>query len=350
MAPLISIVLPCYKSEQFIADMIRDVRAQTIEDWELLVIGNGEGQEAQRELVKRFAEKDSRIAYYSLKDAGVSRARNYGISQAKGEWMAFIDADDHVPDDWLARYIACVEKSPDIIMGGLCYREAGSASFVNYNFKFENNANVLFSDDAVSFLKLYLENLDLSNSVCNRMFRADFLKEFNLSFDNDLTMGEDCTFNYECVLKSKSICFMLQTGYEYCLRLGKSTVSRYHKTLRCAIEQQRMMLLKVMSMAKYTDIEEERMLVRVMEKAFFHLFLNLYYPGSPFGFTEKCSFVERIFAENKQIGAWQNNRPTFKNLPLFIYWLCYQLYSARLSVVIFSVLYWSRDCLRKLFK
>ena len=95
----VSIVVPCYKNEDTIASVVRDIRQQTYLDWELIVVGNGPNQDAQREIVESESKKDSRIIYLSIEEKGVSRARNNGILVATGEWLAFVDADDFILEE-----------------------------------------------------------------------------------------------------------------------------------------------------------------------------------------------------------------------------------------------------------
>ena len=94
MNKLISIILPCYKAEKFIGNIINDVTNQTYQDWELLVISNGEGQDSQLSIIDGFRKIDNRIKLFSIPTGGVSLARNIGLQNAVGDWITFLDADD----------------------------------------------------------------------------------------------------------------------------------------------------------------------------------------------------------------------------------------------------------------
>src|SRR5574344_1546873 len=122
----VSIVLPCYRSEAFISDIIRDIRAQDYVEWELIVVGNGDGQSAQKKIVDEISAVDPRVKYFYVEAKGVSRARNFGVERATGEWIAFVDADDRVPTNWLSRYVGCFDGKPDMIVGGICRRDVES--------------------------------------------------------------------------------------------------------------------------------------------------------------------------------------------------------------------------------
>ena len=82
----VTVIIPCFHNESTISDVLADIRCQTCSDWELLVVGNGPCQEAQRKIVEAAASEDGRIKYLSIEEAGVSRARNLGIEKASGAY------------------------------------------------------------------------------------------------------------------------------------------------------------------------------------------------------------------------------------------------------------------------
>jgi glycosyltransferase involved in cell wall biosynthesis len=92
MNPLVSIVIPCYKAELFIAETIQSIINQTYANWELIIIDDG-SPDNQREIIKPFLS-DVRIQYHYQNNAGVSAARNKGLELSKGDFIAFLDADD----------------------------------------------------------------------------------------------------------------------------------------------------------------------------------------------------------------------------------------------------------------
>lgn len=92
--PLISVIAPVYQAEKYLEKCVESVRRQTFEDWELLLIDDG-SRDGSGALCDRCAEEDSRIrVFHKKKNAGVSEARNLGLSEAKGQWIAFLDVDD----------------------------------------------------------------------------------------------------------------------------------------------------------------------------------------------------------------------------------------------------------------
>lgn len=108
---MISIVLPVYNGQKYIRQSIESVIKQDYTDWELLVIDDGSTDQS-RAIVKEF--EDNRIHYHYQNNQGPSMARNKGISLAKGEYIAFIDADDLYTFNKLSEQIRFMENHPEI--------------------------------------------------------------------------------------------------------------------------------------------------------------------------------------------------------------------------------------------
>jgi glycosyltransferase involved in cell wall biosynthesis len=90
--PLVSIVIPAYNAEKYIAETINSVIYQTYPNWELIIVIDG-AKDGTEDVIKTFLG-DTRIRYISKKNTGVSDTRNVGIKQTKGRYIAFLDADD----------------------------------------------------------------------------------------------------------------------------------------------------------------------------------------------------------------------------------------------------------------
>ena len=89
--PFFSIIIPLYNKEKFIENTIQSVLGQSFEDFELIVVNDG-STDTSLELVNKL--KDKRIKTYSISNAGVSKARNFGIQKATSKLIVFLDADD----------------------------------------------------------------------------------------------------------------------------------------------------------------------------------------------------------------------------------------------------------------
>jgi glycosyltransferase involved in cell wall biosynthesis len=91
--PLVSVVVPAHNAGGVLEEALRSVQAQTHPHFEALVIDDG-STDATRMVARQFAERDARFCVVSQQNAGVSRTRNTGLARARGEFVAFLDADD----------------------------------------------------------------------------------------------------------------------------------------------------------------------------------------------------------------------------------------------------------------
>jgi len=126
----VSIIMPAYNAERTIASSIDSVRFQTCDNWELIIIDDASA-DTTAQIVRKAVQEDSRIRLYSNKqNMGIAESRNYGIRQAKGNWIAFLDSDDRWQEDKLQKQLGFIETtSAKVSYTGTAYiNEAGVRS------------------------------------------------------------------------------------------------------------------------------------------------------------------------------------------------------------------------------
>ena len=109
----ISIIMPLYNKERWVANTVRSILSQSFKDFELIVVDDG-SIDRSLEIIREF--RDSRIKIITQKNSGVSSARNRGVLEANGKFITFIDADDIWLDRHLEYLIRAFEKYPNIIL------------------------------------------------------------------------------------------------------------------------------------------------------------------------------------------------------------------------------------------
>ena len=133
-APLVSIITPCRNAEAFVGAAIDSVRAQTLTDWEMLIVDDA-STDASAAVIKDYAARDNRIrllprhgvaspgshpstaAPTNLQPTGAAAARNHAIAQARGRYIAFLDADDVWFADKLAKQTAFMNYDVCLCVG-----------------------------------------------------------------------------------------------------------------------------------------------------------------------------------------------------------------------------------------
>lgn len=117
-APLVSVIMPCWNRERFIADAIRSVLGQTFTDLELIVVDDG-STDGTRDVVASF--QDPRLRCLPREHRGISAAMNAGLAAARGRYIARLDSDDLWLPEMLATQVAVLERRPEI---GVVYSRA----------------------------------------------------------------------------------------------------------------------------------------------------------------------------------------------------------------------------------
>ena len=116
---MFSVIIPVYNGEKFVADAIQSVLAQTVKDWELIVVNDG-SRDGTQAVLGRFSD-DPRIHILQQANGGVSAARNAGIAAARGEYLTLLDADDLWYPDCLETFQRMIASYPQAVMFGCAY-------------------------------------------------------------------------------------------------------------------------------------------------------------------------------------------------------------------------------------
>jgi glycosyltransferase involved in cell wall biosynthesis len=108
---LISVVIPTYNRERFITKAVDSVLRQKVSDWELIVVDDG-STDGTRQALAPYAD---RLTYLRQSNSGVSAARNAGVREARGRWVAFLDSDDEWTEEYLSAQVAHIQAFPDSV-------------------------------------------------------------------------------------------------------------------------------------------------------------------------------------------------------------------------------------------
>ena len=182
----ISVIMPIYNDEEKIYDSINSVLSQSLTDIELICVDDGSTDNSLR-ILKSLAEKDDRIRVFSQKNQGSGKARNKGISEAKGEYIAFLDSDDQMVDnDALNQlYTEAKKNNVDMVSGGIQFVDKGKISYEFSCFK------------PITELKLRsVGDYCLPWYFYKNIFKRSLLIENNIRFP-DLLRGQDPIFLVE---------------------------------------------------------------------------------------------------------------------------------------------------------
>lgn len=205
--PKVSVIVPIYNVEKYLAKCIDSVLAQDYYDWELLLINDG-STDSSGEICDEYTLKDSRIKVFHQLNKGVSAARNLGIENAQGKYIIFIDSDDYVTPQYLSDL---VKYDSDIIASGfdLWYANGRQTERKTFdNLKFYN-----IEDNTLNDAIIIGDYKHLWHGPCCKLYKKATIN--NIRFDESLDYGEDYLFNLNVLLSCSSITLVPKSNYIY---------------------------------------------------------------------------------------------------------------------------------------
>lgn len=113
MRAKISVIIPVYNASGLLPDCLQSIALQTWTDLEVLLVDDGSTDDSAG-ICRSFCEKDSRFRLLQKENGGVSSARNLGLKEATGDYIAFVDADDWLCPEMLEHQVECLEKTAAI--------------------------------------------------------------------------------------------------------------------------------------------------------------------------------------------------------------------------------------------
>jgi len=216
--PKISVIIPVYNAQIFLHKCINSILTQNFTDFELLLIDDG-SQDDSGKICDEFEVKDRRIRVFHKINEGVSSSRNFGINKANGEWICFVDSDDWLDNGAFQEIISSIEnKNVDLVIWGikLVYDKHIKEIIVP-------TAGLFNTSTEVSELLIRSDIKGYFGSPCTKLYSSSIIKLNKLYFDNNLSLMEDCKFNYSYFKYISSVFAIPKSYYNY--RLGHNSLS-----------------------------------------------------------------------------------------------------------------------------
>lgn len=215
--PLISIIVPVYNVEHYIADCIDSIVSQSYKRLELILVDDGSSDNSFA-ICKKYSQSDSRIKLMTVnRGGGVSVARNLGKDYAKGDYVLFVDSDDVLLPDALMHYVDNVNRTnADIIKSGW------EAHYYDGRVITHSNDKDVLMNDCSKFFTL-VQSTQYSTFIWNTLFARHLISD--IQFDTYLCWLEDHIFSYQCFLKAKSFVLIKDVSYRYMVRKRTSLSS-----------------------------------------------------------------------------------------------------------------------------
>ena len=208
----VSVIIPVYNCEKYIEECIESLINQTLQECEFIFVNDG-SKDKSEEIIKKYADKDERITLINQKNSGVSVARNVGIKKAVGEYIGFVDADDYVESDYYEKlYNTAKNNNCSIVVCNWKSQINGKENKLSLPFEKDKILNKSYIEEKI--YPFLIEN-DSFNSVCNKLFNSNLIKENKVEFPVGIELGEDGAFNVQAFTYCKDSYYIDYCGYNY---------------------------------------------------------------------------------------------------------------------------------------
>ena len=294
----ISVIVPVYNVEKYLPKCIDSILAQTFTNFELLLINDG-SKDSSGTICDEYAAKDSRIRVFHKENGGVSAARNLGLDNAKGEWIAFVDSDDWVDESYLMDLFQAADEKDMLVVQGLRYYStintiARELSFGDSVYK-EEEIIKAFSEKEIHrygypFSKLYNKNL---------------LDKNGLRFDIEIHFAEDMLFMFKYLEYVRLVKFTSNVNYNY-LRCTEGGSTRYF-SLESEFKLYKESTKSFHKIKGHEDLYFGRNVYSAFTSNLFRAVYTMYRPQNKEPKTQRIEFLKRIYQEEgKMIQQYYN--------------------------------------------
>lgn len=215
---MVSIIVPVYNCEKYLDRCVSSVVAQTLEDWELILVDDG-STDGSGESCDRWAVRDSRIRVIHQPNRGASAARNAGLDAATGDWIGFVDGDDHIEDQTYALALDAAADAEIVMWDAVTVWPDGRT---------EPDTIPLLAEDTLLTRQDWTPELlcQMAGSVCRCLYRAALIRD--IRFPAGIKFSEDRLFNLQAMGRAGALRYLKKAWYRRRIH-GESVVHRYHE-------------------------------------------------------------------------------------------------------------------------
>lgn len=227
----VSFVIAAFNAEKTIVRTLGSISKGMPDDCEVIVVDDG-SSDATVSLVKDFAATHADVKIKLLlqsENMGVSAARNRGLSEARGFWCTFVDADDELsPDFYRCGYRYLLSDSSDIILFSYVENQNGEIQERRFVDRKITIIDEFSRRDLVCALLncapacFAVENTEMLGGVCGTYYRKDFIDRVNVQFDEECCVMEDLLFKLKAITRAAQVALYPEFAYKYNIASGSA--------------------------------------------------------------------------------------------------------------------------------
>lgn len=206
-SPKISVIVPVYNSEKYLPKCIDSILSQTYTDFELILVNDG-SKDGSGDICDEYAQKDTRVRVFHKENGGVSSARNLGLEEAKGEWIAFVDSDDWVEEGYLKELYDDTNLGGDLIIHGSFTRDHEKR-----NNEVISDYKVYSTQNRIDFFETL--KISFNGFPVSKLYNNYIVRENKIKFPLGVSLSEDTIFILNYCAFIDSVLYRDKINYRY---------------------------------------------------------------------------------------------------------------------------------------
>lgn len=219
----ISVIVPVYNTEKYLRRCLDSILTQTYRNLDIILLDDGSVDNSYQ-ILKDYANKDSRVRAFGCEHQGVAAIRKKGIELAEGDYIGFVDSDDWVEPEMYSRLYASIEENKCDLVSSDIYIHFNSD---NNQVVYDNYKKGLYTNLHEEIFPTMLHDFAMDSKglrcyLYSKIFRADILKQTVKNIDTRVFYGEDAMILYRYCLNCRSIYIMREPFYHYNWYLGSA--------------------------------------------------------------------------------------------------------------------------------
>jgi glycosyltransferase involved in cell wall biosynthesis len=227
--PLVSVIVPTYNYGHYIEETLASIEAQSFQDWECIVVDNGSTDDT-KVIAQKWIDRDSRFRYIAIAHGTISKCRNAGLAEFRGDFIQFVDADDQIATGKLENQLRLfnAHKEASIVYSHARYYDHGNPSVLRLNMhEGQGKWMVEFSGKSWDLLpKMFEKNVFVISSPLLKRNVIDDTK----GFYEGLNWVEDWDFYFRCLAQNYDVIYdSAESSFSF-IRVHPTSLSR-NKTM-----------------------------------------------------------------------------------------------------------------------
>ena len=318
--PLISVIVPIYNVEAYLRQCVDSILNQTYQNLEVILVDDGSSDNCGI-ICDEYAEQNSRVIVIHKKNGGLSDARNAGLEIFTGDYVAFVDSDDYISEDYIE---------------SLLYHEEFDVSICGATCFFDHSPEIkqVYATQEKQFLSEGIDYMTFEKMVFNAIFGYSCAKLYNRKVlynrkFEDIPFREDIVFNIELLSSFQKVYISNSNGYFYRQRSSSLLHSKYNKEVPAIVNT---CFRLIVTDDRFTS-EENRKISNFLLKTYISDMVQIcIVRNQKLSESQKKAELRSVFRcreLRKMIKAYSDDNKLFKimafcfklNLPDIYYWL-----------------------------